>query len=874
MNTQSVKGVVRQDAQTPFDQTRSLYHYLGILRNRRWFLTGVVSLCLLVAFVASFVFPYEYRAKTTVQIEPERADFYANWRRAGSYAEYKSHYLTQLETLTSNGLVRRVIEDLNLWEHDEFTPVWKRALGLVDSENAVIETFRDRIGVSAVQGSMLLTVQFAASDPNLASIVLNALVDRFTSEHGESKRELTVRASDWMSEKIPLLNASLAKAEQKMDAFRREHDLVNVEDSVSRLSEMELSQASLELAQTRSELTEAMLIFEDMSDPAETGVRLESLEMVRNDPLVQQAWIHKNGALNHKQKLAIKYGHKHPYMIDANARLASLDAEIAEQIDRIMSTAANRVELLNKRLSIAESRVDDNKQDVLSIQEKRFKLGSLERDVMMQRKLADQFYADTVAARSLAGFDVGSAVVVDPAVAPLQPYRPQRLIVLMLVALSSSIFSVLFVFIYEHVDDKIRNTRDVADKLGMGLLGVMPEFTSTGLVIEPGKSREPARMYQHSDVVAEAVNNVRTSLMTHSSRRVREASVLLVTASQAGEGSTTAAIALAHSFARLERVLLIDCHLRRPAVAQLDTDNDAGYGLNSLIAGTSSIEDSVRRDVFGGDFDVLACAPDVARSTAILASSQFAMTLDQLREQYEWIILDAAPTQRDSSSLVLGRLADAVVYVVKSHSTRLTAILRGVRRLRAANGCIAGVLINRVDPKWMVSRGGDYDYASYSGDISYKERNAWDVVRETLHVVTDRVRVAYREYDAAKTWDKVNSMVLGVTQLARTAHNSIRELHKSELGQRFVGLIESARVWTHCAQARCRNADLSGLRERAEPYRQMMVSLARYIGDRARILPRDGHEPLYVKASRALVHMQGAVARRAEGDDVQTLSRK
>jgi len=726
-------------AKVPFDETRSLQHFLGILRNRRWLLAGVISTSLLLAFIGSFVTSYEYRPTSTIQINPERTDFYEGWHQTGTVAENRTNYLTELERLTSNGLARRVIEDLQLWEHDEFTSIWRRVLGQVESKNAVIETFRERIRVTTVSDSMLINVQFAASDPELASTILNALVNRFTSEHGESKQQLAVRAADWMSEKIPALKSSQAKAKQQLDAYRREHNLVNVEGSVSRLNELELSlasdelrQTSHELAQTRSAFAEVLRILQDMTDPTETGERLESLDMVSTDPLIQQTWERRNAALTQKEKLSKKYGPKHPSMVSVNTQLASLDAVIAQQVDQIMTTAMKRMELLTTRLSRSTLQVDENKQELMSIQEKRFKLRELERNVEVQSRLVDQFYVDTIEARSLEGFEPASSIVVDAAVVPLQPYRPQRAIVLMLVALSSSIFAVLFVFLYEHVDDKIRSTRDVQDKLRMSLLGIMPEFTSTGLIVKPGKSREPAHMYKHSEVVAESINNVRTSLITHSSKRVSEASVLLVTASRSGDGSTTAAVALAHSFARLKRVLLIDCHLRRSDIDDESAETDNSIGLNSLIAGSTSIEDSVQRDALGGKFDVLPCAPDIEHSTAILASSQFEQLLEQLREQYELIILDAAPLQQDSSSLLLGRLADVIVYVVRSHSTRLMTILRGVRRLHKADGFVAGVLINRVDPNRVVAEGDDYDYASYCGDISYKQKITWNsMLRES-----------------------------------------------------------------------------------------------------------------------------------------------
>ncbi len=876
MNTRTVNGVRLQSAKTPYDETRSLYHFLGILRNRRWFLAGVVGTCLLIALVATFIFPHEYRAKATIQIEPERTDFYEGWRATGTLAEYRTNYLTLLKTLNSNGLARRVIEDLNLWEHKEFSPVWKRALGLIEKENFVIETFRERIGVSTVSGSMLIDVQFAANDPKLASTVANALVNRFISEYDEFMHQLTVHAADWMSSKLPELNDSLEKAQQRADAFRREHNLVEVEGRLNRLSELELSsanqdlsQVSLELEQTRSALQEAITIFEDMSDPTDTGERLKSLDIISSDPNVQLAWFHRNSALNHRQVLSTRYGPKHPFMVDATARIASFDAEIAEQIDRIMTTTVMRVASLTSQLSNSQSLVEDNKQDMMSLQEKRIKLRSMENEVVIQRSLVNQFYTDTLAARSLEGFNLAGAIVVDHATAPLQPYRPQRAVVLMLVALSTSIFSVLFVFFFEHVDDKIRNTKDVSRKLQMGLLGMIPEFASSGVEIDSRKLLDTTSMYAQNEVFAEAVNNVRTMLMTLSLRRARDSSVLLVTASQTGEGSTTTAVSLAHSFSRLERVLLIDCHLRRPAIARLSTDIDANVGLNSVIAGTTSIENSVHRDALGSKFDVMVCALDVASSTTILASSEFEQMLDRLREQYKWIILDAAPTHQDSSSLLLGKLADAVIYVVRSHSTGLTTIKRGISGLRAAGGHIAGVLINRVDSSRIVSHSGDYDYASYCGDISYKDKSDLDLVRETLYAGADRACMAYRKLDTASKWEIVKSKLSVVAQLTRKAYGKILGLDMAGLNQRLVHTKDSISNVAQSAVALCRRTDVSGLRQITESYQRTIMSMASQISTRTRWMVENKPAPLPTGASRTFRHLRDKNTRRVEYMNLQ-----
>lgn len=860
MNTRRARDGIAGRGTPPHDETRSIYHYLRVLRDRRWPLLGVVGASLLLALLATYLLPSQYRAVAMVQIEPEREDFYGSWRRTGTDEEYQSHYLTQVETLTSNGLARRIIDDLDLWEHEELTPWWRRRFALADDENALVERFRERISVSTLLGSTLVNVAFEASDPRFASRVLNALVERFTKEHVESKRELTIRASDWMSEKIPVLNSSVAEAEARLDDFRRRHGLIHVDGSVSLLSEVELAQASEELAKTRSELAEAVRIFEEMSDPEETGERLESLELVRNDSLIQLAWALKSKALNKRNALAERYGPKHPRMIDANTRLASLDVEIGDQIDRVMDEAARRVESLDRQLSQAEGRLEEGSRDALSVQTRRLEMRSLEREMEMQRELADQFIVDTVAARALDGFDIASASVIDHAVPPPTPHRPQRLIVLALVALSAGIFSVLFVFVRDFLDDRVRSTEDVRRKLGMSLLGVMPDIGSAGM--EPGSTALPIEIdaYRRSEKIAEMVNTIRTALITDPRRRVADARVLLVGSSVEHEGRSTVAINLAHSFSRLDRVLLIDCHLRRPVLEAFAGGPDEIPGLNTLVAGESSVEDSIRRDALGERFDVLPSLRDPDGAVDVLGSDAFEQLLTRLRERYAWIVLDAAPTQRDSSSLILGRLADAVLYVVESDGTSLETASRGIARIRDAGGYVAGVLINRVDLRKVVSWRGDHDYASYCGEPAYRAVDARRRVVDTLLTGGERVVETCRELDASALADHRVRWERSARELVRTASTAVRDVDASRWQVRWRAVHETSRLTIGRAASRSRDG--------GERLRQAMRAVPRPALGSIAARSRDGGERAWRATHDVLgPRFRGVAARGRDGGE-------
>ena len=106
----------------------------------------------------------------------------------------------------------------------------------------------------------------------------------------------------------------------------------------------------------------------------------------------------------------------------------------------------------------------------------------------------------------------------------------------------------------------------------------------------------------------------------------------------------------------------------------------------------------------------------------LLSSKRFEKILQQLGNHYDRIVIDSAPTQAVSDALVLARLSDAVVYIVKSHETSMELVKRGVQRLRQVNAPMAGVLITQVDIHKITAYGGDYYYQGYYDYYGYTEK--------------------------------------------------------------------------------------------------------------------------------------------------------
>ena len=302
-------------------------------------------------------------------------------------------------------------------------------------------------------------------------------------------------------------------------------------------------------------------------------------------------------------------------------------------------------------------------------------------------KYTDTFFSRITEAKSADGLENANARISDRAIPALGPIKPKKQLIIALAALAALALSMLMALLYEQMDDTIKSTGDIENKLGMKLIGILP-LLKGGVF---GKAHKlplnPTEIADKKGTFVESVNTARTALSLGDGNEARK--VIVVTSSVPGEGKSTTTINLAHSFGQLERVLVIDCDMRRPTLAKAAGMDKNTVGLSNLITGTASAKECIKRGQFGGSMDVLPSGKLPDQPLELLSSKRFEKILEQLRNHYDRIIIDSAPTQAVSDALIISRLSDAVVYCVKSHDTAIELVRRGLQRLRQVDSQIA-----------------------------------------------------------------------------------------------------------------------------------------------------------------------------------------
>ncbi len=219
-------------------------------------------------------------------------------------------------------------------------------------------------------------------------------------------------------------------------------------------------------------------------------------------------------------------------------------------------------------------------------------------------------------------------------------------------------------------------------------------------------------------LVSEAFRTLRTNIQfTNIDKNIK---TLVVTSSGPGEGKTTIACNLATSIAQTEkRVLLIDCDMRKPRVHKVFGITNL-EGLTNILMGEKKISEvEFRGDQNIKSLTVLTSGPIPPNPAELLGSRRMRDFLEDMRDQFDMIILDSPPINLVTDSAVLSTITDGTIMVVEVGKTDVEAAINAKELLEKVNANLIGVVLNKIP-----TRGRSYyDYSYYQYEDYYEDNN-------------------------------------------------------------------------------------------------------------------------------------------------------
>jgi capsular exopolysaccharide synthesis family protein len=300
-----------------------------------------------------------------------------------------------------------------------------------------------------------------------------------------------------------------------------------------------------------------------------------------------------------------------------------------------------------------------------------------------------------------------SAKVVDSPVVPTTPSSPSYTKNTILGFLVGFLLSVAFILLREIFDVTIREEEDVKLSCSLPVLTAVPDMLTKnkgGYYYHSSDKKTSATISKDKDTVlvgtgisfaaSEAYKLLRTKLQ-FSFVDDNDCHIIGISSAAAGEGKSLSSVNLAYSLAQLEkRVLLVDCDMRRPSLNVKLSVNKVP-GLSNYLTRQVDLDEIVQKYTSGDCvFDVISSGRNPPNPIELLSSVRMQKVLDQLRESYDYIILDLPPVGEVSDALVAAKLVDGMLLVVRQDYCSCTALRDAVSQFAFVGTRILGVVFN------------------------------------------------------------------------------------------------------------------------------------------------------------------------------------
>jgi capsular exopolysaccharide synthesis family protein len=690
-----------------------LRRYWRIFFKRRWVIASAVGACLALALIVSLLMKPQYTATVRIQVAREAAKV-VDIEQVGdeqSGATSMEFYQTQYALLKSRSLSEAVVRDLGLAGNTVFLAGGDtskatefRNLPIGDRLELATTKVNEQTSISPVRGSSIVDVSFAAAEPALAAKIANSLAENFIESNLARRFDAAAYAREFLQNRLDQVRQKLEESERKAVEYAQKQGLIRIAGG-SADSPTEQSLIAKNLTELSSQLTAARAARAQAEAQYRAGtsgsVAAQSLTSTTVNELRQQ----RAELLGQLSKLESDFGPQYPPVVALKSQIGELDRQIAGEQARVSTSVA---EDLGGRFRQAlateqalQSRVEALKAQLLGEQRRSIQFNILQRDVDTNRALYEALLQRFKEVGIAGGVGTNNISVVDRALAPNRPSSPNVPMNLALGLLLGLVIGCVAAIVLEQLAESVISPAEFQSKLRIPLLGSTPASkVPLGLKLLPSRARTeeqavPAMVAGQSEL-SEAYFSILTALQFSTSNGAPK--TLAVTSSQAREGKSTTAMALARGFISVgSSVLIIDADMRNPSIHRaLDLPNRRG--LSDLLSGNAAFKEVIQPTDTRG-LAVMTAGKTPPNPAELLAGEGLEKTIKAAAELFDHVIFDSPPVLGLADAPLIARAAEGTVFVIEAARTRSSQARHALDRLTAVRAHILGAVLTKLDSR-------------------------------------------------------------------------------------------------------------------------------------------------------------------------------
>ncbi|MDQ6988899.1 MAG: polysaccharide biosynthesis tyrosine autokinase [Mariprofundaceae bacterium] len=706
----------------------NLSEYWQIISRRRW----IIIFCALSVATFSGLLtwvkqpPPIYSASSEIKIETtvNVADLLLRGRQP------RTDIRTQLAIIESYPVMERAAQILGYIPAE----LSSEEIRANDEYHEQVLEIMDTISVRQDDESGIIRITSIFSDQAYTRDVADAVAEAFKNFNVEDKNRRVFEAKKFIQQQLIVVRERLRSAEENIRDYRKKNNL-SFSSADPELMARIISDLEQEYRQASAHLNDLKFSIQPLRQRVNQGSwdyqavtiagNVSTYFDLLNKRLVEMAL--------KRTELMTNYTDQHPQIQELRDQAADILSSMVDELSKQLELTQRRINDIQKSIEATKSRFQGVPEQTLEIQR-------MQRTVRINEELYDLLEKKYQEVLIKDAEKVQPVSIIRHAMLPIfriNPVNPVQSFIAGLIL--GLVLGLIVSLILEAVDSSVGTIEEVESYLNTSVIGFVPQleedeaielFSGSDVLHTSGHHLErQTRLISHfspPSTIAEAYRSLRTNLLfSHTGNH----KVILVTSSTTKEGKSTISANLAVVLAQQGgRVLLIDADMRKP-MQHHTFGLKRQPGLSECLLGQYQWQDAVKRfsDVMLGDMgidqalltpgldqlEILTCGFVNANPPDLLAAPMMNTILEEVREEYDMVIIDMPPLLHTTDATIIASKVDSVLLVYHIGSVARGALKRVKSNIEAVGGNVMGIVLNGVR--------GDVsaDYSTYKMDRYY-----------------------------------------------------------------------------------------------------------------------------------------------------------
>jgi len=582
---------------------------------------------------------------------------------------------------------------LNNGNGDEFTDAGNYYF-VLNKPKTLLRSFQGRLVIEPNDAqSSVANLFIRSTTPDKDIDFLTSLIQSYLDQDIFKKNYSSVKTIEYIDNQLSIIGDSLRTAEQNLQNFRRSNQVIDLSQK-SGLIYQQVQELQRQKAASNIKYKYFVYLKDYFNSNQEITDIIAPSSMGVSDPLFNSLIQELIGLNNEKNNLIVNNQEKSPYLRQISTRIENLKNTIIENISYMLNSA--EIELKDTDEQISDLNKEVNKlpqtERLLLGYERKFNLNDEIYTFLMQRR------AEAQIAKS--SFLPDAELVEPPNIRGKGPVAPKKKLNYVIAFMFGFLVPLTFLRIKDLLDNKIHVKEDIEKEIKIPFLGQ---------VYKNNKNIENVILKFPRSHIAESFRIIRNSLnyFLHN----HENNILVITSTYAQEGKSFIAINLASSIALTGKsTILVGFDLRKPSLGvRFKIAEDTG--LSSYLSKQNKLDEIIHSTDIP-NLDIIVSGPVPPNPGEMISDETTDLLLKELRNKYEFIILDTPPVGIVSESYILMGKADLNIYVVRKDFTPKNECITILKNLHERKYKNIAFILNDVS----LLKKSKYGYQYYDND--------------------------------------------------------------------------------------------------------------------------------------------------------------